>query len=70
MENHTFSTIDMSLKVKYSPAIIDEKRLPYSLFEKKRYQTGAGSKARYSSTRYSTRVNICPLNISLQLEKE
>ena len=51
----------MSLKVKYSPAIRDEKRLPYSLFEKKRYQTGAGRKARYSSTTYSTKVNICPL---------
>lgn len=54
----TFSTTDVSLKVKYNPVISDEKRLPYSLFKKKRYQTGAGSKARKSRSRYSTKVSI------------
>lgn len=45
-ENPTFSTIDVSLKVKYNPVVIEEKRLPYSLFRKNRYQTGVGNKAR------------------------
>lgn len=57
-ENNTFSTTDVSLKVRYNPVISDEKRLPYSLFKKKRYQTGVGSNARYSSSRYSTNVSI------------
>lgn len=42
----TFSTTDVSLNVRYNPVISDEKRLPYSLFRKKRYQTGVGNKAR------------------------
>jgi len=59
IENYnTFSTTDVSLKVRYNPVIKDEKRLPYSLFKKKRYQTGVGSKARYSSSKYSTKVSI------------
>lgn len=56
----TFSTTDISLKVKYSPVIKEEKRLPYSLFKKNRYQTGVGSNVRYSNSRYSTRVSIWP----------
>jgi hypothetical protein len=56
--NNTFSTTDVSLKVRYNPVINDEKRLPYSLFKKKRYHTGVGSKARYSSSKYSTKVSI------------
>ena len=56
----TFSTTDVSLKVKYSPVNSDENRLPYSLFKKKRYQTGVGNKARYSSSKYSTKVSIWP----------
>ena len=42
----TFSTTEVNLKVRYSPVVKDEKRLPYSLFRKKRYQTGVGNKAR------------------------
>lgn len=49
---------DVSLKVKYNPAVTDEKILPYSLFKKNRYQTGVGNKVRYRSNVYSTRVNI------------
>lgn len=45
-EDPTFSTTVVSLKVKYSPVVSDEKRLPYSLFKKNRYQTGVGNKAR------------------------
>jgi len=45
-DQHTFSTTDVSLNVRYNPVISDEKRLPYSLFRKKRYQTGVGNKAR------------------------
>jgi hypothetical protein len=53
----TFSTTDVNLKVRYSPVVREEKRLPYSLLRKKRYQTGVGNRARYRSKRYSTRVN-------------
>jgi hypothetical protein len=42
----TFSTSDVSLKVKYNPVVNEEKRLPYSLFKKNLYQTGIGNKAR------------------------
>lgn len=45
-ESHTFSTTEVSLKVKYNPVVNEEKRLPYSLFKKNRYQTGVGNKAR------------------------
>lgn len=55
---NTFSTIDVSLKVRYKPVVKDEKRLPYSLFRKNRYQTGAGKNARYNSSPYSTSVSI------------
>lgn len=55
---HTFSTTDVNLKVRYNPVVRDEKRLPYSLFKKNLYQTGVGRKARYSSRKYSSVVNI------------
>lgn len=54
----TFSTIDVSLKVRYKPVVKEEKRLPYSLFKKNRYQTGAGKNARYNSSAYSITVSI------------
>lgn len=60
---YTFSTTEVSLKVKYNPVISDENRLPYSLFKKKRYQTGAGSKARYNRSMYSTKVSIWPWKV-------
>ena len=58
IEKHTFSTTDVSLKVKYNPVVNEEKRLPYSLFKKNRYHTGVGNKARYNNNIYSTRVSI------------
>ena len=58
IEKHTFSTNDGSLKVKYNPVVNEEKRLPYSLFKKNRYQTGVGNKARYNNDTYPTRVRI------------
>lgn len=54
----TFSTTDVNLKVKYNPVVREEKRLPYSLFRKNLYQTGAGNNARYSNSMYSTNVSI------------
>lgn len=57
-EKSTFSTAEVNLKVRYNPVVSDEKRLPYSLFRKNRYQTGVGNKARYSSSVCSIRVNI------------
>jgi hypothetical protein len=55
----TFSNVEVSLNVRYKPVVSDENRLPYSLFKKKRYQTGAGIKARYNNRIYSTSVNSC-----------
>jgi hypothetical protein len=53
----TFSNVEVSLNVRYKPVVSAENRLPYSLFKKNRYQTGAGIKARYNNRIYSTRVN-------------